>query len=131
MSEPFGRGGLSDVGYRLSEAIEPLLTLALIKRDKDSRAFSCHRLVQTQFRSYLPSEERQQAFNNATALVYHAFPKQSDATNKNQFYQQWAQHVICLEDNFKEERKHSKEFKTSSLFYELLQKLSKVRDHLL
>ncbi|KAL7929497.1 P-loop containing nucleoside triphosphate hydrolase protein [Trichoderma chlorosporum] len=109
-----------------SKAMEPLLTLALMKRDKDSRIFSCHRMVQTQFRSFLSPEERQQAFNNAVVLIYNAFPKESDATNKNQLYYQWTQcnrclqHVLCLKDNFKEERKHSDKFKASSLFCELL-----------
>ncbi len=84
-----GRRSLSDLGCRFSEAIEPLLTLALVKRDKDAQIFSCHRMVQTQFRSYLPPEERQRAFDHAVVLIYQAFPKQSDATNKNQFYQQW------------------------------------------
>ncbi|KAM7195974.1 hypothetical protein V8F33_006425 [Rhypophila sp. PSN 637] len=36
-------------------------------------------------------EERQKAFNNAVFLVYRAFPKQSDATSKNQLYRQWTQ----------------------------------------
>ncbi|PNP48425.1 hypothetical protein TGAMA5MH_00463 [Trichoderma gamsii] len=111
---------------QFSEAMEPLLTLALMKWDQDARIISCHRMVQTQFRSFLSPEERQQAFDNAVVLVYNAFPKQSDATNKNQFYHQWTQcnrclqHVLCLKDNFKEERKHSKSFKASSLFCELL-----------
>ncbi|KAM0511972.1 hypothetical protein ACHAPE_009328 [Trichoderma viride] len=115
---------LNDLQF--SKAMEPLLALALMKRDKDARIFSCHRMVQTQFRSFLSPEERQQAFDNAVVLVYNAFPKQSDATNKNQFYHQWTQcnrclqHVLCLKDNFKEERKHWKRSKASSLFCELL-----------
>ncbi|KAL6695359.1 pfs domain-containing protein [Trichoderma pleuroticola] len=109
-----------------SEAVEPLLALALMKRHKDARIFSCHRMVQMQFRSFLSLEERQQAFDNAVVLVYNAFPKQSDSTNKNQFYHHWTQcnrclqHVLCLKDNFKEERRHSKKFKAPSLFCELL-----------
>ncbi|KAF2811394.1 uncharacterized protein BDZ99DRAFT_507903 [Mytilinidion resinicola] len=112
--------------FSFSDATEPLLTLALIKRDRDARVFSCHRMVQTQFRYYLPLEERQKAFDNAVALVYHAFPKQSDETNKNQFYQQWTQcnrclqHVLSLKDNFKEERRLVKNFKAGPLFCELL-----------
>lgn len=111
---------------RLSEAIEPLLTLALIKRDKYDRTFSCHRMVQTQFRYFLTPEKRQQAFNNAVALVYQSFPKQSDTTNRNQLYQQWTQcnrclqHVLHLKKNFREEREHSRDFKASWLFCELL-----------
>ncbi|GFF21642.1 hypothetical protein ATEIFO6365_0015021400 [Aspergillus terreus] len=105
---------------------EPLLTLALIKRDKDARVFSCHRMVQTQFRYFLSLDERQQAFANATALVHRAFPKQSDGTNQNQLYQEWTQcnsflqHVLSLVDKFKEERKAAKNFKASSLFCDLL-----------
>ncbi|KAF2688084.1 hypothetical protein K458DRAFT_295015, partial [Lentithecium fluviatile CBS 122367] len=112
--------------FSFTDAVEPLLTLALIKRDRDNRALSCHRMVQTQFRFFLPMEERQKVFDNAVSLVYHASPKQSDATNKNQFYQQWnqcnrcLQHVLCLKDNFKEERRLAKTFKASLLFCELL-----------
>ncbi|KAK4060264.1 uncharacterized protein Triagg1_10814 [Trichoderma aggressivum f. europaeum] len=109
-----------------SGAMEPLLALALMKWDKGARIFSCHRMVQMQFRSFLSLEERQQAFDNAVLLVHNAFAKQSDSTNKNQFYHQWTQcnrclqHVLRLKDNFKEERRHSEKFKASSLFCELL-----------
>lgn len=111
---------------RFSEAIEPLLTLALVKRDRDDRVFSCHRMVQIQFRYFLSLDERQEAFENATALLYRTFPKQSDGTNQNQLYQEWTQcnrflqHVLRLVDKFKEERKDTKEFKASWLFCELL-----------
>ncbi|OJJ42592.1 hypothetical protein ASPZODRAFT_125317 [Penicilliopsis zonata CBS 506.65] len=112
--------------FRFSEAIEPLLTLALIKRDRDARLFSCHRMVQTQFRYFLSLDERQKAFANATALVHRAFPKQSDETNQNQLYREWAecnrylQHVISLVDRFQEERRAMKNFKAPSLFCDLL-----------
>ncbi|OPB46038.1 hypothetical protein A0O28_0061580 [Trichoderma guizhouense] len=111
---------------KFSTAMEPLLDLALIKWDKDARIFWCHRMVQIQFRSFLSLEERQQAFDNAVVLVYNAFPKQSDSTNKHQLYHQWTQcnrclqQVLCLKDNFQEERRHSEKFKASSLFCELL-----------
>ena len=85
-SEPI-RTSQARLGYSFSEAIEPLLTLALVKRDRDARVFPRHRMVQIQFRISLTREERQQAFENAVQLVYHAFPKQSDVTNKNQFCQ--------------------------------------------
>ncbi|KAE8340509.1 hypothetical protein BDV24DRAFT_164242 [Aspergillus arachidicola] len=109
------------------EATEPLLTLSLIKQDKDSRSFSCHRMVQTQFRHLLPPAERQKAFNNAVALVYHVFPKQSDENNQNQSYHQWnkckylLQHVLTLKNNFKEERRHTNDFRASFKFCKLLQ----------
>lgn len=126
MSDLFLERSLSNLYYRFSRVMEPLLALALIKWDKDARIFWCHRMVQIQFRSFLSLEERQQAFDNAVVLVYNAFPKQSDSKNKNQLYHQWTQcnhclqQVLCLKDNFKEERRHSEEFKASSLFCELL-----------
>jgi hypothetical protein len=112
--------------HSFSDATEPLLTLALVKRDRDSRLYSCHRMVQTQFRYTLKPHERQQAFNNAVALVYHAFPKQSDGTNKNQLYKQWIQgnrclqHVLSLKDHFREQYRFSKRFKASPQLCELL-----------
>lgn len=126
MSDLFLERSLSNLYYRFSRAMEPLLALALIKWDKDARIFWCHRMVQMQLRSFLSLEERQQAFDNAVVLVYNAFPKQSDSTNKNQLYHQWTQcnrclqQVLCLKDNFKEERRHSEKFKASLLFCELL-----------
>ncbi|EHK22215.1 uncharacterized protein TRIVIDRAFT_191059 [Trichoderma virens Gv29-8] len=114
-------------GLEFLEAMGPLLTLALMKQDQWTSIFSCHRMVQTHFRSFLSPEERQQAFNNAVVLVYNAFPKQSDATNKNQLYQKWTQcnlclqHVLCLKDNFKEERRRSEKFTASLLFCKLLE----------
>ncbi|KAH8695778.1 hypothetical protein GQ44DRAFT_744505 [Phaeosphaeriaceae sp. PMI808] len=74
--------------FSFSEAIEPLLTLALIKRDRDARVFSCHRMVQTQFRFFLKQDERQEAFDNAVAL-----------------------------DHFKQELRLSKSFKASPRLY--------------
>src|ERR1700710_2568214 len=109
-----GRRSSANLEHSFSEATETLLTLALIKRDRDARVFCCHRMVQTQFRYFLPLDERQKAFDNAVALMYYAFPKQSDETDKNQLYQQWShcnlclQHVLSLKDNFKEERRLAK-----------------------
>ncbi|PIG79027.1 hypothetical protein AARAC_003611 [Aspergillus arachidicola] len=74
-----------------------------------------------------PPAERQKAFNNAVALVYHVFPKQSDENNQNQLYHQWnecnyfLQHVLTLKNNFKEERRHTNDFHASFKFRKLLQ----------
>ncbi|KAE8313083.1 hypothetical protein BDV41DRAFT_577036 [Aspergillus transmontanensis] len=76
---------------------------------------------------FSPPAERQKAFNNAVALVYHVFPKQSDENNQNQLCHQWnqcnylLQHVLTLKDNFKEERRHTNDFRASSKFCKLLQ----------
>ena len=59
----------------LSEVLEKLLTLALVKRDTFSRTLSLHRLVQTQFKYFLTASERQIGFENAVHLLYQAFPE--------------------------------------------------------
>ena len=102
------------VASRFSEAIEDLLTLALIKRDKDSRTFSLHRLVQTSFKYFMTAEQRQQSFNDAAILVSHAFPRRDSTVA--QLYLMWArcglylQHVLSLKDCFREERKSNPGF---------------------
>ncbi|OTA54814.1 Tetratricopeptide-like helical [Hypoxylon sp. EC38] len=100
--------------FHFSEAIENLLTLALIKRDRVSRTFSLHRLVQTSFKYFMTPEQRQQAFNNATILVSKAFPRRD--SNIAQLYLMWdrcalyLQHVISLKDCFREEKKANPKF---------------------
>ena len=108
-----------------SNAVEPLLKLAMVKRDKDPRTFSCHRMVQSQFRSFLALEESQKAFQDAVALVYRAFPKQSDGANQNQLYGYWdqcnrcLQHVLTSKDHFKDDDDLAKNIDTTT-FCELL-----------
>ncbi|KAI1352908.1 Tetratricopeptide-like helical [Xylaria sp. FL0043] len=80
-----------------SEAIENLLTLALIKRDKSSRTFSLHRLVQTSFKYFMGFEKRQIGFSDATILVSRAFPRRDSNCAL------YLQHVISLKDCFREE----------------------------
>lgn len=99
---------LSDQG-RVSEAMEDLLTLALIKRDRSTRAFSIHRLIQTQFLRFKTPEDRQKSFCEASILMYDVFPKKPN-NNKAVLYdvwsrcQQWLQHVLHLKNSFRKER---------------------------
>lgn len=94
---------------RFSEAVENLLTLALIKRDKRSRKFSIHRLVQTSFKYFMTSEQRNRSFDDAAVLVSHAFPRRD--SNIAQLYLMWERcasflpHVLGLKDCFREEMK--------------------------
>ncbi|KAF1961988.1 hypothetical protein CC80DRAFT_522601 [Byssothecium circinans] len=110
--------------FEFAETMELLLTLALVKRNRDEGVFSIHRMVQTQFKFHLSAEGRQKALDDAVALVYEVFPKENDA--EGQQYDQWAecnrylQHVINLKDCFKEEKKLCKTFKASWKFCELL-----------
>ncbi|KAF2259245.1 NB-ARC and TPR domain protein [Lojkania enalia] len=127
--EPDSRTDLPDPlrfcsdGFRFSEAIEDLLTLALIKRDRISRTFSLHRLVQTSFKYFLTPKQRQEAFGNATVLVSRAFPRRD--SNIAQLYLMWdrcvlyVQHVISLKDCFREEKKNNPEFRGLQTYCDL------------
>ncbi|KAI1408047.1 hypothetical protein F5Y13DRAFT_205132 [Hypoxylon sp. FL1857] len=109
--------------FHFSEAIENLLTLALIKRDKVSRTFSLHRLVQTSFKYFMTPEQRQKAFNDATILVSKAFPRRD--SNVAQLYLMWdrcalyLQHVISLKDCFREEKKANPKFSALQTYCDL------------
>ncbi|KAG8161020.1 hypothetical protein KVR01_009284 [Diaporthe batatas] len=103
------------------ETIENLLTLALIKRDKETRTLSVHRLVQMSFNFFLTPEQRQTCFNNATILVANAFPRRDTASA--QLYLMWErcaailQHVLSLKDCFRKELAGNPAFKALQGYY--------------
>lgn len=109
--------------------LEPLLTLALVKRDKETRELSLHRLVQTQYRYYMRPEERQKVFDNAVKLLHRAFPHVN--SKAGQLYDRWTicqaslQHILALKDNFKKEQGESDAPKPTLLFCELLHNCSR------
>ncbi|EEP78975.1 predicted protein [Uncinocarpus reesii 1704] len=94
--------------FDFSDEMETLMTLALVKRNKEQRAFSVHRLVQTSFKYFLSFEDRQKSFNNAALLVSAAFPRKD--SEFAQMYHAWKQcslylpHVLSLRDGFREEK---------------------------
>lgn len=55
--------------------MEMLLSFALFKRDKYKRTFPVKGLVQTSFKHFIGSDDRQIYFNNAALLVSAAFPR--------------------------------------------------------
>ena len=101
---------------RFSEIQETLLNLALIRRDKSSKTFSLHRLVQLQFRFYMTIDGRKQNFQNASKLLFEAFPQRN--ADKGQFYDRWAvcrlyfQHVLSLKDQYKKARAETEPLKS-------------------
>jgi hypothetical protein len=109
--------------FTFSEHIEALLTLALVKRSREQRAYSIHRLVQASFKFYMTPEERQQGFNDATILLASSFPRK-DAQSA-QLYQRWKAcslylpHVLSLTDCFREEIKANPNFSVLPLYCEL------------
>lgn len=109
---------------RFSEALDDLLTLSLIKREKTTRQLRVHRLVQESFKHHLPVEKRQQAFNDAVYLLSIAFPRTT--SGKGQLYDEWAecrlcsQHVLSLKNNFKESLKSDEPLKATRVFLGLL-----------
>lgn len=90
------------------DVVEPLLTLALVKRDKTTKTFSTHRLVQTQYRYQLARSERQEAFDQAVKLMAEGFGRVH-----SQLYDRWGrcqiymQQILALKNNFKAERKEA------------------------
>lgn len=114
---------------RFSEVLDDLLTLALIKREKISRQLSVLRLVQAQFKYHLSAADRQQAFENATQLLYEAFP-QSNA-KKGQLYDRWtqcrmhSQHLLSLKSNYKETAASPEPLEPTFLFCKLLKSFAR------
>ncbi|KAF4997491.1 hypothetical protein FGRMN_3855 [Fusarium graminum] len=91
--------------FYLHETLEPLHTLALVKRDKDTKTLTLHRLVQTQYIFFMKGTERQEAFNAAVRLMFHAFPR-----GQGQLYDKWErcqmnlEHILILKRHYKKER---------------------------
>ncbi|KAH6626633.1 Tetratricopeptide-like helical [Chaetomium sp. MPI-SDFR-AT-0129] len=109
--------------FSFSEAIENLLISALIKRDEASRTFSLHRLVQASFKDFLGPDGRQQAFNDATILLFQAFPRRDSKVL--QLYLLWDrcavyfQHVMSLKDCFLQEKESNPKFTVLQAYCEL------------
>ncbi|KAI7288787.1 hypothetical protein KC343_g1092 [Hortaea werneckii] len=109
--------------FDFSDEMETLMTLALVKRNKELRAFSVHRLVQTCFRHFLSPEDRQKSFNDATMLVSAAFPRKD--AEFSQLYHRWdtcalyLPHVLNLRDSFREEKATDPDFSALAVYIDL------------
>ncbi|KAI1313744.1 NB-ARC and TPR domain protein [Xylaria venustula] len=109
--------------FDFSDEMETLMTLALVKRNKEQRTFSIHRLVQASFRHFISRERLQKSFNDATLLVSAAFPRKD--TEFAQMYHLWNQcsiylpHVLSLKDSFREQKKANSEFSALMLYCDL------------
>ncbi|KAM7213095.1 hypothetical protein V8F06_011518 [Rhypophila decipiens] len=108
----------------LSAVLRKLTTRSLVKRDKDSKILTMHRLVQTQFRYYLDAEQRQKVFQDTLTLLSSVVPKSE--MEKGQLYDGWdgynyyLQHVLRVRDIFEEEHKSNPAFKAPRAFCEML-----------
>jgi hypothetical protein len=109
--------------FDFSDEIETLMTLALVKRNKEQRSFSIHRLVQTSFKYFMEPEDRQKSFNDATLLVSASFPRKD--AEFAQMYHFWKPcalylpHVLSLRDSFREEKKTNSKFSALMLYCSL------------
>ncbi|KAI1420538.1 NB-ARC and TPR domain protein [Xylaria sp. FL1777] len=109
--------------FDFSNEMETLMTLALVKRNRERRTFSIHRLVQTSFKHFMSPEDRQRSFNDATLLVSAAFPRKD--AEFAQMYHLWKPcsiylpHVLSLKDSFCEERKSNAKFSALMLYCDL------------
>ena len=101
--------------FAFSAVIENLLTSALIKRDRDRRAFVVHRLVQAAFKQFMTLPERQQSFHDAALFLWEAFPGLDPETQ--QLYPVWPTcalylpHALSMSDAFQQEYKANPDFK--------------------
>ncbi|KAI0113745.1 P-loop containing nucleoside triphosphate hydrolase protein [Nemania sp. FL0031] len=92
-----------------SVVLENLTALALIKSDKQKRELSVHRVVQAQFINFMSASGNQQAFWNATKLLFNVFPRSGG--RMGQLYVHWdrcrlyLQHVLALAGHYKESNK--------------------------
>jgi hypothetical protein len=70
-------------------------------------------------------EQRQQAFSDATVLVYEAFPRRESNPLTADLYQFWdlcakyLRHVISLKDFFREEKKLNPNFTALQIYCNL------------
>ncbi|KAF2722639.1 NB-ARC and TPR domain protein [Polychaeton citri CBS 116435] len=109
--------------FDFSDEMETLMTLALVKRNREQRTFSIHRLVQTSFRQFMGRQGRQRSFNDATLLVSAAFPRKD--AKFAQMYHRWGEcarylpQVLSLRDSFREEKKSDPEFSALMLYCDL------------
>lgn len=109
--------------FDFSDEMEILMTLALVKRNKEQRTFSIHRLVQTSFKHFLGPAGRQKSFNDTTILVSAVFPRKD--TEFAQMYHTWKPcalylpHVLSLRDSFREEKEANPNFSALMLYCSL------------
>ncbi|KAJ8131316.1 hypothetical protein O1611_g2307 [Lasiodiplodia mahajangana] len=110
--------------FGFSEVIERLLDASLIKRNRTTRAFSIHRMVQIQFIYLLDQSQLQRRFEDAVSIIYQQFPRMTD--ENGQLYAEWTQcnallqHVISLKESFRACHNSNKNFKAPLQFCELL-----------
>ncbi|KAL6409723.1 NB-ARC and TPR domain protein [Ilyonectria robusta] len=106
-----------------SREMDILMTLGLVKRNKEKRAYSIHRLVQTSFKHYMSAEDRQKSFNDATILVSAVFPRKD--AEFAQMYHEWITcslylpHVLSLKDSFRKEKEANPTFSALPLYCRL------------
>ncbi|KAJ3578368.1 hypothetical protein NPX13_g2192 [Xylaria arbuscula] len=109
--------------FDFSDEMETLMTLALVKRNRERRTFSVHRLVQTSFKHFMNPVDRQRSFNDAILLVSAAFPRKD--SEFAQMYHSWKTcslylpHVLSLKDSFREERKTDGKFSALMLYCDM------------
>ncbi|KAI1483709.1 hypothetical protein F4774DRAFT_425415 [Daldinia eschscholtzii] len=86
--------------FEVSEVVEELAELTLVNRDSETNKLSVHRLVQSERRFY-SGVDVQTAFDDASLLLFHAFPQQVHGrTFEPQFPQcdMLIQHLFSLRD---------------------------------
>ncbi|RSL45339.1 hypothetical protein CEP54_014315 [Fusarium duplospermum] len=108
------------------ETVEPLLTQALVQRDKEEKTYAVHRLVQIQYRYHLTQQGRQEAFNQAVKLLFEGF-----GSGAGQLYDRWThcqmyiQQIVSLKNNYKKEMSGADRLHPTLQFCSLLARSSR------
>lgn len=109
--------------FVFSDTISKLFCLALVKKNKNTRTLSLHRLVQTSFKFFMTPEQRQKSFNNASLLVSLAYPRRD--SDSAVLYQKWKRcamclpHILSLKNCFLEEKKANPEFRVLQTYVDM------------
>ncbi|KAJ8132115.1 hypothetical protein O1611_g1504 [Lasiodiplodia mahajangana] len=105
---------------KISQAMEELQTLSLIKKDRDDCTISIHQLIQHHFQEFLGMQGRQDAHASASKLVHYTFPPRAA-----HLYDNWelcalcVPHVIALKNALKREIKRNPNFRACREFCEV------------
>lgn len=118
--------------FDFDDIVETLLTLALIKRDKDTKAYSTHRLIQTQYRYHISRDGRQNVFNQAVKLLLEGFGRVNGQLDDRWTHCQiYIQQILSLKENYKKERSQPERLYPTLNFCSLLANSSRGADALL
>jgi hypothetical protein len=95
------------ISIRFDEALLPLLTYSLIKRDPETGALSLHRLIQSGFIDWLGRDKAYDSFLSAVKILHLYFPKQAKGVGMRKEWKSCNEamsHVLALNSCYRQNR---------------------------